>query len=534
MLRSDRRTRWAAYFAAVLLFFLLPFPAGAEESEEPSARLRALLVGCDRFLTQPDTWPSADNNLRMLSDELLTDSRRYALIRSYSSSLSTVEEFEEAVTNAFLGAQEGDISLLYIASHGVLREDGDAAFLLSDGQREALLDAETLEKLLAQIAGKKILILDGCYSGAMIGKGMQERPALVHFTGTDCKVLCSAGGSEASWYWQGAQDDTANGASYFATVLSYGLGMGGDPAADRNRDGIVTLGEMNAYLCENYAASTPQVYPLRDADFPLYVYDANRPQRPARAVTDITFDDTLLTAGQSEITFSFTVQRQVQLYYQIVYHQDGVWQFSRAQHYLDGEQMDGSVLPGRKIRTLSLDTGAGDACGYAMLQMITLEDGEPVFQGSRLLCVQPDGGKAALSVETEPAFCPDAGQEMPILVYHDVPCGITVSILNERRKTVRRLAYEAPSRPEQMIPAASSFYWDGRLTGGEPAPAGLYTAEAKVRLGDNTYVSVSAPFELTPVPLPAGPGVIWRRDRVLILVRPIPKEVVRPAEENAP
>ena len=32
-----------------------------------------------------------------------------------------------------------------------------------------------------------------------------------------------------------------------------------------------------------------------------------------------------------------------------------------------------------------------------MLQMITLEDGQPVFQGSRLLCVQPGGGKVALA-----------------------------------------------------------------------------------------------------------------------------------------
>jgi hypothetical protein len=57
-----------------------------------------------------------------------------------------------------------------------------------------------------------------------------------------------------------------------------------------------------------------------------------------QAITDLTFEDTLLTAGQSEVTFSFTVQRQVELYYQIVYHRDGGWQFDQAQHYLDGEQ----------------------------------------------------------------------------------------------------------------------------------------------------------------------------------------------------
>ena len=529
-----RRMRWmrlaASCAAAALILCLLPFSFAEEAEDAPPARLRALLVGCDRFLTQPDTWPSAENNVRMLSDALLTDNRRYALIRSYSSSLSAVEDFEEAVMNAFQGAEKGDISLLYLASHGVILEDTagtEAAFLLSDGRREALLDADTLERLMDRIPGKKILILDGCYAGAMIGKGMPERPAAVHFTGPDYKVLCSAGGSEASWYWQGAEDDAASGASYFATVLAYGLGMGGEPTADRNRDGTITLGEMNVYLCENYAASTPWIYPMGDADFPLFMYDKNRPQPLTRAVTDITFEDTLLTAGQSDVVFSFTVQRQVQLYYQIVYHQDGVWQFSRAQHYLDGEQMDGSVLPGRKMRTLSLDTGAEDACGYAMLQMITLENGVPVFQGSRLLCVQPAEGEAALSVRTEPAFCPEAGQELPIWVCHDVPCGLTVNILDERGKTVRRLAFESPSRPEQMTPEASSFYWDGRLTDGETAPAGMYRVQVKVRLGNKTAVSESEPFEVKAAPPAAGHAEIWKRGQIRFVLRPTPKDAVR-------
>ncbi len=183
------------------------------------------------------------------------------------------------------------------------------------------------------------------------------------------------------------------------------------------------------------------------------------------------------------------------MYYQIIYHRDSAWQFDQAQHFLDGEQADGTVLPGRKTRTLTLDTAA-DASGFAIVQLITLEDGLPVFQGARLLCVQPASGEAALSVSAPSSFTPGAWQELPILVRHDVPCGLTVNILNEENRLVRRLAFETPSRPQQLSPAASSFYWDGKTNSGEYAPLGAYTVQVKTSVGEEQYLCRSEPFFL--------------------------------------
>ncbi len=509
-----RGKRWIGGILAFLALLLTPLSAGASEAPAFAAppaltertemppdsqpRLRALLIGCDHFVSQEDTWPAADNNLRMLSDTLMLDQRRYALIRSYSSSIATVEAFAEAVRSAFESAGEEDVSLLYISTHGVYDESGVdvlSGVLLSDGEEETLLGAAALQEILGTIPGKKVLILDACNSGALIGKGLNVFPEQVFFTGPDFKVLCSAGGNEASWYYQSAQNAASDGASYFATVLAYGLGNQGDFAADRNQDGLITLEETYAFLYENYAASTPQVYPQRD-DFVLFAYDVNRPWAVTQAITDITFEDTLLTAGQSEVTFSFTVQRQVELYYQIVYHRDGVWQFGQAQHYLDGEQLDGTVLPGRNERTLSLDTGEQDAYGYAMIQMITREGEQTVFQGARLLCVQPAEGEAQVAVTTGAAFIPGQGQELPILVQHDVPCGLTVNVVDAEGKVARRLAYDAPTRPQQIVPNASTFYWDGRLTSGDAAPVGTYAVVVRVRLGDQTFTVCSPAVEL--------------------------------------
>ena len=487
-----------SFFCCFLLLFS-PFCCltGDAENAPAPAKMRALLIGCDHFLTQEDTWPAAETNLRILSDTLMDDVRRYALIRTSADGIATVSAFEDAVMNAFQSARDQDISLLYISAHGVWKDGGDnaqAGLLLSDGQEEALLTAQELQRILDQVPGEKVVILDACNSGAVIGKGL-DGAARAFLSGPGYHVLCSAGGSEASWYFHSASTETLEGASYFATVLCQGLGLLGDYAADQNDDGLVTLTEVYAYLLENYAASTPQIYPQNDGDFVLFAYDPAMIRPMKKAVTDITFEETLLTAGQTEASFSFTVQRQVELYYQIIYHQDGAWQFSQAQVYLDGEQTDGTVLPGRKARTLSLRTEK-DASGYVMVQVITLENGQPVFQGGRLLCVQPASGDVSLQVRTAPFFQPASGQELPILIQHDVPCGLTVNILNEDRRVVRRLAYETPSRPQQLLPAGSAFYWDGRLTNGEEAPAGWYTVQVKVRISDQTVTEESSPFEL--------------------------------------
>ena len=486
----------AALFCLLLLS--LCWAGAAEETNAVKAgQRRALLIGCDHFLSQPDTWPAAENNVRSLSDVLFSDVRPYALVRTASDTIATIEAFEEAVLEAFRNATKSDTSVLYLSTHGVFEEgvsNASAGLLLSDGQTENLLDGAALERILNQVPGKKVVILDACNSGAIIGKGLSGGADRCYLSGTDYKVLCSAGGSEASWYYQ-SPDAAAEGASYFAAVLAFGLGSSGGHAADQNDDGQITLSETYAYLLEQYAASTPQVYPQQDEDEVLFAYDPNAPVQIRKAITDLTFEDTLIASGDTEISFSFTVQRQTELFYQIIYHRDGEWQFSQAQQFPDNEQDDGSILPGRKIRVLSLNTGDDDY-GYAMIQLITLEGGTPVFQGARLLCVQPATGKVNLQAVTGKSFVPALGQEMAILAQHDVPCGLTVNILNEENRLVRRLTFEAPSRPQQLSPAASSFYWDGKTNGGEYAPPGAYTVQVKTSIGGTLFSCQSSPFFL--------------------------------------
>ncbi len=491
-------SRIGALLMAVWLWALpLISPVGEEAPRQAGEGVfRALLVGCDHFVTQSDTWPAAENSVQILGDALLKDTRNYELIRSCANTVTTVDGLRAAVEEAFGGAAAGDTSLLYIATHGVFSEEGsnaDAALILSDGEKEELLHAEALQEMLDAVPGRKVLILDACHAGALIGKGLSGGADRISFAGPDYKVLCSAGGSEVSWYYQDARDASAAGASYFAAVLADGMTSG---AADVNADGDVTLPEIYAYLMENFAASTPQMYPQNDGDCILFRYDPEKTGESGKAVTGLTLETALLTAGKSRVSFYFTVHRETELYYQVVYYENGGWNFAQAQHFLDSETENGAVTPGRKARSIYINTGQADASGYAMLQLFTREGDKAVFQGVKLLCVQPADGEVKLQAAVDPAFLPSIGQEVCILAQHDVPCAITVSILDAAGRTVRRLAYEEPTRPQQLKPEASSFYWDGRDGAGSMMPAGVYTVQLKARLNGRVFLCESGPIEL--------------------------------------
>ncbi|MCR4885871.1 MAG: caspase family protein [Clostridiales bacterium] len=483
----------------LLLSSLFVHGGNLPEQKPETPRLRALLIGCDHFVTQEDTWPAADLNLQMLKRVLEGDRRGYDVIRTASGTVTDEKTLREETRKAFSDAQTGDISLLYFSTHGLLRQEKNgysASLVFSDGKEENEITGWQLREITDQIPGKKIIIFDACSSGALIGKGLSEPQQTACFSGSEYKILCSAGGNEASWYWQAKDGGHFSGASYFNAVFTSGLNREPYCAADGNRDGEVTLSEMYGFLLENCAVSTPCVYPQNDEDFVLYSYAPEETVNEPRTITDLYFDSTLLTAGESEARFSFTVHRQTELYYQIVYLRDGVWQFAEAQQYQDMEQENGTVRPGRKERTLEIRTPEEKESGYAMILLITKENGKTVYQASRLLCVQPAEGEIKLFVETASSFIPLMGQEIPVYVRHGVPCAVTVNIISIEGNPVRRLAYEAPSRPQQLTPAGSVFYWDGRMTNGEIAPYGWYRAVVRVSLSGEKFTAESRPFRL--------------------------------------
>ena len=460
-----------------LLSLLCLFCASAEKAETPAIH-RALLVGCDVFLTHEDTAPSAALNVERMDRMLRTDARGYAAIVRRDAGLADEGALRGAIEEAFSGADANDVSFVYICTHGLYdRVSLEPLLVLSDGQSEYSLSAATLRGLLDDVPGQKILVIDACNSGAFIGRG--GRGGQNAFAGADYKVLTSAGAYENSFLWRDRQQ---SGGSYFAQELCEGL-RGRD--FDMDQDGVVTLAEAHAGLLECHGASTAQVYPLAD-DAPIYAYDPAAASGGERPLSDILLDTNVLTGGEDTLYFSFTVRRPVRVQYQIVYYRGGQWRFDAPQIVEDAENAQGVLAPGRRQRAVTLVSEDETPYGYVLLQIVAQEGRSAMLAGSRLIAVQPEKGNPGLRVAVYPT-----PQEAAVYVRHAFPCSLTVKVLDAAGQPVDTLAYKAPSRPTGERQDGSFFYWDTANV-----PPGEYAIEVTCRVGGETYARQSAAFRV--------------------------------------
>ncbi len=512
----DRLRRFLGlWLAACCLAAGLALPPAAAAEGDGRRVNRALLIGIDDFVSRPSSYPSSTNNVFAMQEALQASSDPFEAIVIPSAPVTDAAALTELIRSTFGAADADDASYLYISTHGEYDPDAgvEAALLLSDGTTESRLTPQMLQTALDEVPGTKVLLLDACYSGAFIGKGMRTQPADVCFLGDDYKVLVSSGAMEESWYWsasEGAEASEATqagqGAFYFTQMLSQCLNPRYGSAADENRDGNVTLRELYDALVENHAASTPQVYPQND-DFIVFTYDLA--DREALAddelspIADITFSSSALSAADNRLTLEFTALRPVRVAYQIVYRRDGQWRFDEAQLIYDTVEQyaafgdePGAVSPGRKVRTLSLTLQDGEASGYVLVQLMSLEDGRLTVHAGRVIAVLPETGELDLGVEVASAYTPGDPKELSIFVRHALPCQLSVSIVDEQGRTVRRLCTRQSTRPLKIEPEGSTFYWDGRAKDGTPAAAGTYLIRVTGYLGGETFTVESDPITL--------------------------------------
>ena len=498
--------------AFLLAFFCLaalrPLPTARGE-ENSVRRERALLIGVDEFVTQPSAYPSSTNNVYAMQEMFQAAAEPLEKILVPDAPVTSAQQLTELIQRVFGGAEAGDVSYLYISTHGLYDpENGvEPALLLSDGQTENHLTPEELEAAFDGISGTKVLILDACNSGAFIGKGMTEWDEPPCFLGDDFKVITSSGAREESWYWSAGEDakqEERQGAFYFTQALCDALSAACGYPADQNHDGSITLKELYDYLLLNHAASTPQVYPQNDDDFVIFRYDPSEPLPTGlerSPIMDVTFSDLVLDRDSREITIEYIAMRPVRVAYQLVYRREGRWEFENAQLIYDDSErfsafgdQEGAVSAGWKQRTLRLDELADDAYGYALVQLVSIDRGKLRVHAGRVLCVLPEEEPPAPTVEISGSFAPETGRELAVFVGHNSPCTLSVAILDEEGQVVERLCHRRSTRPMGL--AGTTLYWDGKQRDGSPAPAGTYRVRAQIHWKGQTLSAESEAFEL--------------------------------------
>ena len=474
-----------ALAASLLLLLSLSSPALADT--------RALLVACSDFVSQMDLGAAISGNLHMIGSAFLSAGVGLGSLSIEDGTIGTQEALSAALQDAFAEAAEDDLSILYLCTHGILSsaDDDQVYLLLGDGQTETPLGAQDLYDLIKDVQGEKLLILDACYSGALIGRGMPQqgrlpgsrRTAPAFFSpflaDSSVHVLTSASGNESSWYYD-SEGLSSGAVSYFASALSSGLGLYGAPEADLSGDGLVTLSELHRYLSIAVPSSSSQLLSTRADSLLLPVARGAMLSRP---LMGFSYGTSLLSADNPSLDFSFTVTRDASsVQYRLVDYADGSWDWNNARTFLDGgDDGDSALSAGRKQRTLSLSGLMPEEGGYLMLQVFSIVEEEVLLCSERLIAVQPQLEDAQLSLNCRGSLRRPGYEELPIDIRLGVPAELTVSVFDAEGVLIRRLLSSQLTRPS--ADGVTHVYWDGRDADGEAVAPGEYTIAAETRVG---------------------------------------------------
>ena len=141
-------------------------------------------------------------------------------------------EILDAIRECFADAQSQDVSLFYYSGHGVSSSDSalQGAFLGADGQ--SAVTAAQLRAALDNIPGRKIVIIDACYSGNMLNGGSDADSGADSDPGTDTNTDSGAD-SDAGTNTDSGADSDADMNTDSGADLNAGSG------ADSNADSVV-------------------------------------------------------------------------------------------------------------------------------------------------------------------------------------------------------------------------------------------------------------------------------------------------------
>ena len=479
--------RRLAALAFVLAALCLPCVSRAD--------MRALLVACSDFVTQPDLGSEISGNVQMIASALLGITPRPAGLSIEDGTIGTRAALSAAVTDAFSEADETDLSILYICTHGVLSSSDDelSYLLLGDGKTETAVSGRELCAMLAPIQGEKLLIIDACFSGALIGRGFTPEGGFPPYASAEpfladssIHVLTSASGHESSWYYDSSMLETG-AVSYFASAFSAGLGLYGSAEADLNGDGAVDLAELHRHLNAAVPSSSCQL--LSASAETLFLPAVQKPML-SRPLSGFSYGELLLTADAPTLDFSFTVTSETAVQYRLIDFDQDRWNWEKAKTFLDSGEGNGVTLsPGRKTRTLTLEDVAPHESGYLMLQVFSLQDSRLILCSERLIAVQPDEADEPLRIACPETFTPGAA-EMPISLFTGIPAEVTVSVYAEDGALVRRICRSMLTHPSPGD--ISRLFWDGKTDDGSFAPQGSYTVCAEAILSGKRSKAVAA------------------------------------------
>lgn len=468
----------------------------AETDIRPIKR-RALIIACDKFINYPSTAGACKSNAEEIYKLFMYGGLNInTVVREYDN-IASESEFSEAIWDAFGDSEEGDINYLYISTHGIKNSKlyDDSAIILSDGTNEGEISSKALAGSFDGVLGTNVIIVDACYSGALINRGVSGGGKTNFFDSDNLKVFTSSGGAEQSWYWTENENSKVSleGSGFFSASFCQALSYSDCYPADINRDQSITHNELYKYLYKNNASSVVWAYPHEDNTV-LFTYDKCGKQ--SSIMSNLQFNNCFIDSTYNSIDFSFEVNSPLQPVYQIVYFKDGVWNYAGAEYFYDPLSEGENLKPGKYTRKIALKTNTDFSTGYALVNVMAKQDNKLRFIGSGFVAILQDNGLENVNVKTAKIFSPSANQELLILVKHNIPCFISLDVLDMDNNLVYNVVDSELSRPENLNPNGSSFVWSGICKDGSMAHGGEYYIKATLRLLNQSIELYSKSFNI--------------------------------------
>ncbi len=181
---------------------------------------------------------------------------RDVMVRSLTNANANRDNILDALDWLEQESTQRDIAMIYIAGHGLNDDKGNYYYLNIDADpnnlRRTALKWTEIEDTLASLSSKIVLLADTCHSGNIAGGSSNSR----NVTAAVSSILNSGIGSVTMTAATGSgfsYEDPAweNGA--FTEALLKGLG---NQQADYDRDGSITIKEIDLYVTQHVKALT--------------------------------------------------------------------------------------------------------------------------------------------------------------------------------------------------------------------------------------------------------------------------------------
>ncbi len=220
--------------------------------DESQPTYRALVIAQYQNSSQKGYLPFSQNCQKGVYDALGNSSIggvRYEL--SYRSNLTTGGQLTDAISSTFADAKEGDVSFIYLLSHGTYK-DGSYVWHLYSHSGGAYVSASTIMSAMKGVKGHVVLIIPSCYSG-----GDETIPSTLTYMvraadraaadGTSYSAIFASDGLVRASFFNTAESRSYD---FFTYSMCKALGWNymSDAsvllAGDQNGDGYVTVSEL--------------------------------------------------------------------------------------------------------------------------------------------------------------------------------------------------------------------------------------------------------------------------------------------------